>query len=294
MSKKINLDNELKLMVALDLTEMDAILLKYVSFLCEVWNIEHLYFTHNIKQYKLYDLYDEFLEEGITVEDIVDREIERTVEKHYTASVPHTVLITSDDYTESILTHLAKEYKIDIVVTGNKDELQGTGALSQKLVRMLDAHVLLVPEEAKHRFERVLVPTDFSAASSRCFTVAKSLVERSGGVIEGLHVYNIPSVFFPYINTEKAIDKTKRHLQEKVKQFRKKFKLPENIPFKYTDREELSVVEVIELHAEKGDFDIVVVSARGGNNITSLFIGSVTNDLLIRNRDMPLLVVRRQ
>lgn len=292
MNKKIKLENELKLMVALDLTEMDAILLGYVSFLCKVWNIEHLYFTHNIKQYKLYDLYDEFLEEGITVEDIVNRGLQKTIDKHYKASVPHTMLITSDDYTESILTLLAKEYEIDIMVTGNKDELQGTGALSQKLVRMLDANVLLVPEEAKHRIENVLIPTDFSSASAKCFAVADSLVERSGGTIEALHVYNIPSFFFPYINTEKAQDKTERHLKEKVQQFRKKYKLSEDIPFRYTDREDLSVVEAIELHAEKGEFDIIVTSVRGGNNITSLFVGGVTNDLLIRNRKMPLLVIR--
>lgn len=279
-------------MVALDLTEMDPILLEYVSFLCKVWNIEHLYFTHNIKQYKLYDLYDEFLEEGITVEDIVDRGLQRTIEKYYTADVPHTVLITSDDYTESIISHLAKEYKIDIMVLGNKDELQGTGALNQKLARMLEANVLLVPEEAKREMQNVLVPTDFSSSSARCFEVAKSLVERSGGMIEGLHVYNIPSFFFPYINTEKAIDKTKIHLKEKVVQFRKKFKLSEQIPFRYTYREDLSVVEAIENHAEKNDSDIIVVSARGGSKLTKLFVGSVTNDLLIRNRRMPLLVVR--
>lgn len=292
MTKKINLDNELKLMVALDLTDMDPILLGYVSFLCTVWNIEHLYFTHNIKQYKLYDLYDDFLEEGITVDDIVDRGLRRTIEKHYKAEVPHTVLITSDDYTESILSHLAKEYKIDIMVVGNKDELQGTGALNQKLVRMLDANVLLVPEEAKHEMQNVLVPTDFSSASARCFEVAKSLVERSGGKIEGLHVYNIPSFFFPYINTEKAIDKTKIHLKEKVTQFRKRHKLSDELTFRYIDRENISVVEAIEIYAEKRDFDIIVVSARGGNNITTLFVGSVTNDLLIRNRKMPLLVVK--
>ena len=292
MTKEIKLENDLKLMVALDLTDMDAILLSYVSFLCEVWNIEHLYFTHNIKQYKLYDLYDEFLEEGITVEDIVDRGLQKTIDKYYTALVPHTLVITSDDYTESILSHLAEEYKIDIMVTGNKNELQGTGALSQKLVRMLDAHVLLVPEEAKHRMENVLVPTDFSSASAMCFAVADSLVARSGGRIEAIHVYNIPSFFFPYINTEKAIDKTERHLKEKVKQFRKKYKLSEQLSFRYTDKEDLSVVEAIEIHAEKEQFDIIVISAKGGNKITSLFLGGVTNDLLIRNRKMPLLVIR--
>lgn len=226
------------------------------------------------------------------MEDIVDCGLQKTIQTHYTGSAPHTLLITTDDYTESILSHLAKKYRIDMVVTGNKDELQGTGALSQKLVRMLDTHILLVPEEAKHTLNNVLIPTDFSSASAKCFGVAENLVAHSNGKIEALNVYNIPSFFYPYINTEKAIDKTKQHLQEKVKQFRKKFNLSENILFRYTQREDLSVVDAIELHAEKGDFDIIVLSARGGNKITSLFIGSITNDLLFRNLKTPLLVIK--
>lgn len=290
--KKISLKNELKLMVAMDLTQMDPILLGYVSFLCRVLNIEHLYFTHNIKQYKLYDLYDDILDQGVNIEDIVDRALQETVNKHYTGTAAYTIIITTDDYTESILTHLAEEYKVDIMIAGNKDELQGTGALSQKLVRMFQGNVLLVPEATSYQMKKVLIPTDFSTDSARSFKAAESLVKRSVGEIEALHVYNIPSYFFPYINTQKAKDKTTNHLKDKVQQFQKRFQISENIEFRYTDREDLSVVEAIEIHAEKGDFDIIVVSARGSNNLTSLFIGSITNDLLIRNRKMPLLVVK--
>src|SRR5690554_410789 len=157
---------------------------------------------------------------------------------------------------------------------------------------MMDANVLLVPEKTRHQLKRVLIPTDFSSESAQSFAETQTLIASSQGEIEALHVYNIPSFFFPYINTEKAIDKTKLHLKEKVKQFRKKQKLSEEIPFRYIDRGDVSVVEAIELHAEKGHFDVIVVSARGGNNITKLFVGSVTNDLLIRNRKMPLLVIR--
>lgn len=291
MARKKDLKSNLKLMVAMDLTEMDPILLNYTNFLCKVWGVEHVYFVHNIKQYKLEGLKDSFLEEGVSIEDIIDKELQRTIEKHYKSDTPHSVLLTADDYTESILTHLSKEYKIDIMLTGNKNELQGTGALNQKLVRMLDTNVLLVPEKTKHQLKKVLVPTDFSSSSAKSFEEAKTLIASSQGVIEALHVYNISSFFFPYINTEKAIDKTKSQLREKVKQFKKRHKHTEDVDFKYMDRKEYSVVEAIEKHAEKGDFDIVVVSARGGNKIASMFIGSVTNDLLIRSRSMPLLVI---
>lgn len=291
MTKKKDLKSNLKLMVAMDLTEMDPILINYVSFLCKVWGIEHIYFIHNIKQYKLDSLQESFLKEGISIEDIIDKELQRSIKEHYTADIPHTILLTADDYTESILTHLSKEYKIDIMLTGNKNELQGTGALNQKLVRMLDAHVLMVPEKTRHQLKKVLIPTDFSSDSANSFKETQTLIASSQGEIEALHVYNISSFFFPYINTEKAIDRTKSQLKEKVQQFKKRYQFTQEIEFKYMDREEFSVVEAIELHAEKGDFDIIAVSARGGNKIASLFIGSVTNDLLIRNRRMPLLVI---
>lgn len=291
MIKKKNLKSSLKIMVAMDLTKMDPILLNYVNFLCKVLGIEHIFFVHNIKHYKLEGLHDSFLEEGISIEDIIDKALQRSIKEFYTADIPHTILITTDDYTESILSHLTKEYKIDIMLTGNKDELQGTGALNQKLVRMLGTNVLLVPEKTRPQLKKVLIPTDFSSSSAKSFEEAQTLIESSNGEIEALHVYNIPSFFFPYINTEKAIDKTRNQLKKKVQQFKKRYQLSDNIPFKYMDRKDLSVVEAIELHAEKEDFDLIVVSAKGGNKIASLFIGSVTNDLLIRNRKMPLLVI---
>lgn len=292
MTKNITVNKELNLMVALDLTEMDPILLRYVSFLCTKWNIKNVYFTHNIKQSALHNLYQEFLDEGITVENIVEQELKRTIGAGYTASCPHQLIITSDNYTEGIITHLAKKYKIDVVLTGNKNELQGTGAMSRKLVRMLHCHLLLVPELARERLHKILVPTDFSADSARSIQAARSLIENFRGEIEVLHVYGIPSLFFPYIDFEQAVDKTRKHLQTRFEQFRKKHQLPDYIRYRMEDRKESSVVETIEQEAETKDFDMVVVSARGSNNLTSLFIGSITNDLLLRIRRMPLLVIK--
>ena len=292
MKKVLSPEKELNLMVALDLTQMDPILLRYVSFLEKVWNIKNLYFTHNIKQSALYNLYEEFIREDINIENVIEQELNRSIKENYTGKVPQNLLITSDNYTEGILTHLAKEYKIDVVVVGNKDALQGTGGMAQKLVRMLQSNLLLVPEETDHIIKKVLVPTDFSTDSAKSFIAAQSLVHRSGGEIEALHIYDIPSFFFPYINTEKAIDKTREHLHTRMGQFLKRHQLPANLKFKYLDKKGHSIVEMIEKEAEEGEFDMIVVSARGANNLTSFFIGSITNDLLLQNREMPLLVVK--
>lgn len=292
MTRNITINKELNLMVALDLTEMDPILLRYVSFLCTKWKIKKLYLTHNIKQSALYNLYEELFREGITVETVVERELKRTIQENYTGDCIHELVITADNYTEGILTHLAKEYKIDVMITGAKSELQGTGAMSKKLVRMLHCHLMLVPEVTTTRLEKILVPTDFSADSARSIQAARSLVENFHGEIEVLHVYGIPSFFFPYIDFEQAVDKTQTHLKTRFDQFRKKYNLPDYIRYRIRDKEGSSVVETLENEAETKGFDMVVISARGSNNLTSLFIGSITNDLLLRIRKMPLLVIK--
>ncbi len=292
MKKKENKAEGQHVMLALDLTKMDSTLLQYASHLSEVLNIKHFYFTHNIKQSKLYNLYEDLVEEDIDLETIVEEALEKSIAENYSGSASYTLAMTADEYTESILSHLSKEYKIDLVILGHKSELQGTGALTQKLVRMLEADILLIPEETKMQLKNILIATDFSADSAKSFKAVRNSVEKNTAKIEFLHVYNIPSFFFPYINTQKAVDKTKAHLQEKIKTFRKKNRIPEAVNFQQIDKEDNSVAEVIENYALEKDFDLISVSAKGANNITSLFVGSVTNDLIIRTVKIPLLIVK--
>ncbi len=293
MENKKSLDKELNLMVALDLTKMDPIIVQYTSFLSNVLKIKKIFFVHNIKQSVLYNLYEDFISEDISVDKIVEDELKRTVAENYKGLAPQELIITSDDYTESVLTDLVEEHRIDIMIVGNKNELQGTGALSQKLVRMLDAHLLLVPEETEQALKKILVPTDFSADSALSFQAARRIAESTGAEIEALHAYGIPSFFFPYINTEKAHEETKKHLGSRFAQFRKKYLWSDNIHFNYVDKKDSSTVETIERVADKGKFNLIIVSIRGANNLTSFFVGSTTNDLLLRNRKMPLLVIKK-
>ena len=286
------LKKEMTVMLALDLTEMDAVLLRYVSFLTQVLPITHVYLAHNIKHYKINDLYEDLLDDDISIDNIVEQSMQNSVDTHYTGDSPYSILLTSDDYTEGILSHLSSEYAIDLLISGNKNALQGTGAMNQKLVRMLKADLMLVPEETPFTLNRILVPTDFSAASAQCFKLSEAWSQTVKAKIQGLHVYNIPSSFYPYINTEKAIDKTEKHLKEKVDWFVKKYKIDAQVPFTYVYRENASIADSIEEFADKAKCDCLVVTAKGSSAIKSLFIGSVTNELLSNHHKMPLLVIK--
>lgn len=156
---------------------------------------------------------------------------------------------------------------------------------------MLDCHMMLIPEETQNKLNHIIIPTDFTPNSAKSFEFAFNLQKQHKSQLLALHVFNIPSVYFPYIDRQKAIDKTQRHLDEKFNSFTKRFKLNET-PFTHFYREDLSVVESIRRYARKNEANMIIMAAKGGNKLTSLFIGSITNDMLLQDFKMPVLIVR--
>lgn len=280
------------ILVGLDLTEMDKIVIEYISFLTSVLEIDQVYFIHNIKQLDVMDILEEYIKED-SLEEIIDKELNKTINTYYKSDTPFELLVSEDNYTESLITYISTKYEINWVMLGLKNEMQGTGGLSQKLVRMLTCSLLLIPENATHNIDKILIPTDFSAPAARTFQVAKGISESFKSSIDVLHIFNIPSFFFPYIDNKKAIDKTSEHSQERYSQFIKKNKVDtENIKFNSIHQGESSVVDIIVNTIRRKEIDMVILSARGANKLTSLFVGSTTQGLILKNLTVPLFIIK--
>lgn len=289
--KMIKIKDTWRILVGLDLSAMDSVLLSYVSYLTEIWKIEHIDFVHNIKKTELYDLFEDFVDKSVHLEEIIEQEITRKVKKKYTGSAAYAISVTCETYTESILSYFVKDNQIDLVIFGQKSQLQGTGGMNLKLVNMINCHMMLIPEKAKHKLDSILVPTDFTVNSAKSFQLASHIKKQNNVELKALNVFNIPSMFFPFIDREKAIDETKKHLDTKYEAFTKRHKL-EKVPFKHFYRKDLSVVDSIRKYARESKVNMIVMSAKGGNKLTSLFIGSITNDMLLQDFKMPVLIVK--
>ncbi|MFO7978515.1 MAG: hypothetical protein R6U64_07630, partial [Bacteroidales bacterium] len=89
------------MLVCLDLTEMDEILIAYASFYCKKVPVEKVYFVHNIK---IYALGEDFMKEygNVDLATEVEKEIDNLVKKHFDDIVPHEVLVSEDPNTEVI------------------------------------------------------------------------------------------------------------------------------------------------------------------------------------------------
>ncbi|PHQ29097.1 universal stress protein [Leeuwenhoekiella nanhaiensis] len=279
------------IMVALDLSSMDNHLIEYSSFLADKLNVEQVYFIHNIKKYEISELFDEELKK-LNLDQIIGDELNEKVESRYTASAPWEVLISEDSNTESLIHYTANKYQIDLVLLGNKSPKKGTGVVPSKLLRLLKCSILSIPKTAQKQLEKIWVGTDFSAHSRKSFALAEMLKNKLQVQLNAVHVYHVPIQFSPYVTREDAAQKIEKHLQQKAIKFVKKLNTnnPDELHLIYA--KESSVIEKFTLEIEKQKPDLIILSDKGSNNISSLLIGSLTEELFEEHLSRPLLVVK--
>src|SRR5690625_904023 len=171
------------ILVALDLSATDKTLITYASFLAETLDIEQVYFVHNIKKYKLSQLFAEQLKD-INLDEIISEEINENVEDLFKASVSWEVLISEDPYTETLINYIVDKYDINLVLLGNKNYLKGSSTVSGKLLRMLKCDMLLVPKDPDFSLNNIRSEEHTSELQSRGHLVCRLLLEEKSYVDE--------------------------------------------------------------------------------------------------------------
>ncbi|MFV8224764.1 universal stress protein [Christiangramia aquimixticola] len=279
-----------KILVALDLTSTDTDLIKYASFLSEKLNPEKVYFVHNIKKYEISELFQEHLKD-LDLEKLISDELDEKVATHFKADVPSQVLISEDSYTESLINYIVQKYHIDLVVVGNKSKTDGTGIVSDKLMRILKCDIVSVPNNVKLEMNNIWGGTDFSHESAKVFRLSTYLANATGAKVTGVNIYNVPVQFTPYLNKEEMLPKIEKHTREKFEKFLKKHKISDS-EMKIIRGREASVAEKLNLEAEKAGADLLVVADKGGNVFSSLLVGNVTDEIFDRELKIPLWVAK--
>lgn len=114
------MDNFKTLLVGLDLTESDSLLLRYTASFCsQVGSIEKVYFVHNIKIGYDSEELALFSELERPIEEIIAEELEERVERFFEISQPainYEVLVTKQSYTPTALAQLATKQDADLIL----------------------------------------------------------------------------------------------------------------------------------------------------------------------------------
>lgn len=289
-----------RLMVALDLTPMDATLIPYAAFLCAELQVEKVYFIHVEKSL---DLPSEFLQsmghDNLPIDEGIREGIMTTVGPAF-QNVPNTqveILVEEGTPLKELL-HWGKVKQIDLMLVGRKLRLQGSGVLAEKILRTGRVGVLFVPETFEPKLQRVVVSLDFSKYSEMALDrVLHSALAKPDIHVICLHIYQVPTGYRTLGMTYESFDERMQGFaREKYEKLLSKF--PE-----LSERAELVLVrqddntdigKLVVLEAKRNRADMLVIGAKGLSAAALFVIGSVTEKVLRYDMDIPLMVFKNK
>jgi nucleotide-binding universal stress UspA family protein len=224
-------------------------------------------------------------------------QMKNLVDLHFKASKDTEIsyVVKEGQLSKKIL-KLAVEKSADMIIVGKKVELPGTGVISQRLARRASCSLLIIPENAKPKIDRVLVPSDFSDYSRDAMEEAVMIVEKYGGKAEIIcqNVFTVPSGYhFTGKSYEEFAAIMLMHAEINYKKFIRKIDTKKiKITPVYTQDEDDDPVEEILAKAKEVSADSIIIGAKGRTAATALFIGSMAERLIQLNDEFPLLVTR--
>jgi nucleotide-binding universal stress UspA family protein len=285
------------LTVALELTEMDPSILKYVGFLCQSLPIEKIYFLHIESNLDLPRQLREQHPEVLTPfdESLEDR-MRALVSEHL--PLPAHISVDFDALEGKVLNTLIKQANLkqtDLLVVG-QHQPGGNANFSDKLARKCPCSVLFVPQEFSLDIRNILLPTDFSEHSALALQHTLALSEAvEGDTIHLLNIYDVPSGYTKLGKTYTEFDALmKTYAAEDCAAMLKALKTGSaKLTEHYLNGEKHDRAALIQAQLKTLDCQLLVIGSKGRTNVLALFLGSLAEQLVRMQLPVPLLVVKQ-
>ncbi|MHA7128260.1 universal stress protein [Algoriphagus namhaensis] len=286
-----------KLIVCLDQTELDDTLIEFASFITTVNLTKKVYFVNVIRNLAIPK---EVLEEFPNlIDDMISErkknmkaQVERNFRGNKKASLNYVV--REGSLSKKVL-KLAEEKSADMIIMGRKVHLPGTGVASLRLARRASCSLLIVPEGARPKVKRILVPSDFSDYSKDALEEAILIAKKYGDTeIICQNVFHVPAGYhFTGKSYEEFSSVMKKNAEANFHKFIKKIDTQgiEIQPVYTQDEDEDPVQDIVDKALEL-EVDGIIIGAKGRTAATALFIGSMAERLIQVNDSLPLLVTR--
>ncbi len=293
-----------KVLLALELGENDPAMLQFFKLLAPVLGAEEITVMHVLPGF---EPFLPFPEEATPdrLQAAEQKEKEAALRRMKEALAEHLpdwpetkryLSIEKGDPLKELL-EKAKEVKADLVVIGQESGTVHHDVLARNLARYADCNAMVIPQVSKPRIQRLLVPIDFSDNSVRALQAALTLAESRNCRITVFNVYERPDLMaFHLDKTPKQMDAIiEKNHREGMERF-----LNEHIPEPHRSALEVVLMRrlddpiaahIIE-YARESAADLILLGAKGHSQVAVLFLGSVTEQLLDRDHDIPVLIVR--
>jgi len=286
-----------RILVALDLTEIDDSIIDFVIHLTHKLSIDKVYFVTVLKQLDLpQEVADKYPEMLAPVDETVKKEIEFEIQRKGDEAVkaPYEIDVLEGNVTEKVL-RWVKVKNIDLVILGNKSGTRGHGILTGKIAKAAPCSVALIPEVLPANLNELVVPLDFSESSKIATELAVTISNKNKDTaIKFLHVYSVPSGYHVSGKTyEEFGEIMKENAQKHYRQFISKVNLKGvKVSDHYKLQKDDQVAEAIYSFAVKQHASAIVIGSRGRTQAASFIMGSITEKIIHVNTHYTLIIAK--
>lgn len=285
-----------RILVCLDLTDIDPTLIEYSSFLAGIAGTEKVFFFHAVQQYDIPRKTSRKMEEShINVERMVREELEETIYNHFPRKI-ETELITRvepEDAASSIVDFIEGE-QIQLTIIGQKAGEERSGQYGKDVAARAKSHVLFVPEGTGLGIDHILFGSDFSQESEKAFELTLAIAKEADASISCQLLYDTTSSYFP-VSSMKITDRMREKWRAQVEEYLHKFgKEPDEVPCTYIEEMKPHDNEAQRTYdrAIENEADFIVISTKGTTTSVTSLLGNISENMRLIEKEMPVLIFK--
>jgi nucleotide-binding universal stress UspA family protein len=289
-----------KILVALDLSDLDEQLIKYsqsIAATFEATSIEFLHVCpHFVYSEALASSFDSLIQEDLSWTRQVQTDLAKVIQPAFDAmtGIDVNISVTEGKPQEQLIA-MVREKQPDVLILGKKKGSEGTGIIARRIARKANCAIWFVPENATPQVKTILVPVDFSEYSARALKAALHFKEKMGEIqITTLHLIELPTTAYNINRNREGITlQLKAAALKSYQRFLSNYQLDEkDFEFKMLFNDEFDVARYIQIMADRKESDLILMGATGHSRFDEFIFGSVTEKLITYEEKSPVLVVR--
>ena len=284
-----------KVLVGLDLSPLDEILIKKTAELVRLFETEMVYFVHVAKDLVLPEEVSQNYPDLLApVDETIEKEItDAVLAAGFPQEVAYEIEAKEGGPLDTIL-RWSKVKDVDLIIMGRKHDLKGSGTLAKRVALKSPCSVLFLTETTGNEpFTNVIVPIDFSSYSLLTLEYAKE-INPDPKSIKCYHLYDVPH---GYSKTGKTYEEFEEIMRENARKDYEKFIRRNDLPefdCQLKVRDKGDTAENLLNAANAENVDLIIIGSRGRTDSAALLIGSVSEKLININNQIPMLVVKKK
>lgn len=284
----------MNVLVFMDFSEMDEIILKQLVEIDANWNIGKICLTHYIELQELTDDFSsQFPELDKPLEEILEDELTEKAEIAGLDKDRVSIKIHNKGGKDELMAWV-NNGKYHFCILGKKVIQPGSGVFASKVARFIDKSILFTTETSRPKFERILLTVDFSSYSKKAVKFINELIPHESAEFKLFHAFQVPSIYFPFVKkySEKLVLEERKKAEKALDQFRHKYTRvsKENAQLQYVGED--SVDKIIYNYARTQHTELMVMGVKGKADEEDLLIGSVAEKLIQSDKQIPVLLVQ--